>query len=453
VARLFCGILRRYRQLDESYIVNWTLVHPSIGRHINSQLDAIPPPFPRHIRSAIDAALADTPVVCLLGPRQCGKTTLVQTFSNHREYFSLDEEVYATNAQSDPVGLLTFTPHPKTIDEVQRAPLLLQALKTVVDNNRRPGQFLLTGSANLLLMPQLGDSLAGRVEYVYLHPLTDAEKARTPGNFLRTLINHEFATASGAISADKSSPPLPERLVAGGFPEPLTRLPARARQWQRQYLNTLIERDVRDIARIRDVSQLRRLLEMLALQNAELLNVSALSNALGVRRETIDHYLAILERLFLVRPLLAWHKHDANRLIKSPKMHFVDSGVATMLAGLTTADWIQQRDRFGHILESYVVQQVVAQAGWTDPDLRFWHYRDKDQVEVDLVITRGKETWGVEVKAAATVQSRDGAGLLRLSEQCGKSFRGGILLYSGTAIVPLSNPKILAVPLQLLWQL
>ncbi len=397
--------------------------------------------------------MADTPVVCLLGPRQCGKTTLVQTFSDNREYFSLDEEIYAANAQSDPVGLLTFTPYPKTIDEVQRAPLLLQALKTVVDRDRRPGQFLLTGSANLLLMPQLGDSLAGRVEYVYLHPLTDAEKARKPGNFLRTLIDHEFTAAIGGISADKSSATLPERLVAGGFPEPLTRAPARARQWQRQYLNTLIERDVRDIARIRDVSQLRRLLEMLALQTAELLNVSALSNALGVRRETIDHYLAILEQLFLVRPLLAWHKHDAKRLVKSPKLHIVDSGVATMLGGLTAADWIQQRDRFGHILESYVVQQMVAEAGWTDPDLRFWHYRDKDQVEVDLVITRGKETWGVEVKAAATVQPRDGAGLLRLSEQCGKSFRGGILLYSGTAIVPLSHPKILAVPLQLLWQL
>jgi uncharacterized protein len=397
--------------------------------------------------------LADTPVVCLLGPRQCGKTTLALTFGANRQYFSLDEEIYATNAQQDPVGLLNFTGKPKTIDEVQRAPELLQALKTVVDRDRRPGQFLLTGSANLLLMPQLGDSLAGRVEYVYLHPLTDAEKARRPGNFLRALLDQGLVPADAVHSLDNNVPTLPERLVAGGFPEPLTRLPARARQWHRQYLNTLIERDVRDIARIRDVSQLRRLLEMIALQTGELFNISALSNALDVRRETIEHYLAVLERLFLLRRLPAWHKHEAKRLVKSPKLHLVDSGVVCMLAGLTSGDWIEQRSRFGHILESYVVQQVIAQAGWTDPDLRFWHYRDKDQVEVDLVVTRGKETWGIEVKAAATVQSADSAGLLRLAEQCGKDFRGGILLYAGTTIAPLSTPKLLAVPIQLLWQL
>lgn len=397
--------------------------------------------------------MQDTPVVCLLGPRQCGKTTLALTFGANRQYFSLDEEIYATNAQQDPVGLLTFTDKPKTIDEVQRAPQLLQALKTVVDRDRRPGQFLLTGSANLLLMPQLGDSLAGRVEYVYLHPLTDAEKARSPGNFLRALIDHGPLPADAMHSVEKTAPTLPERLVAGGFPEPLTRAPARARQWHRQYLNTLIERDVRDITRIRDASQLRRLLEILALQTGELLNVSALSNALDLRRETIEHYLAILERLFLVRRLLAWHRHDAKRLVKSPKLHLVDSGLTAMLTGLTSDDWITQRSRFGHVLESYVVQQVIAQAGWTDPDLRFWHYRDKDQVEVDVVVTRGKETWGIEVKAAATVQSADSAGLLRLAEQCGKDFRRGVLLYAGTTIAPLSNPKLLAVPIQLLWQL
>ncbi len=391
--------------------------------------------------------------MCLLGPRQCGKTTLAQTFGDQREYYSLDEEIYASNAQSDPVGLLTFTPQPKTIDEVQHAPGLLKAIKILVDRDRRPGQFLLTGSANLLLMPQLGDSLAGRVEYVYLHPLTDAEKARSPGNFLRAFIQQELVPASRRLAADEKSPTLPERLVAGGFPEPLTRTPSRARQWHRQYITTLMERDVRDIARIQDITQLHRLLEMLALETGGLLNVSALSNALGMRRETVEHYMAVLERLFLLRRLPAWHKHEAKRLVKSPKLHLVDSGVVCMLSGLTSADWLRQRTRFGHILESYVVQQVIAQAGWTDPDLRFWHYRDKDQVEVDLVLTRGKETWGVEVNAAATVEPRDAAGLLRLAEQCGNDFRGGILLYSGTIIAPLSNPKLLAVPLQLLWQL
>ncbi len=394
--------------------------------------------------------MADTPVVCLLGPRQCGKTTLVQSFS-HREYMSLDEDVYASNARVDPVGLLTFTPQPKTIDEVQRAPQLLQALKTVVDRNRRPGQFLLTGSANLLLMPELGDSLAGRVEYVYLHPLTDAEKARRPGGFVRALLEEKLVPTSVGRPSVEHPLTLPERLVQGGYPEPLTRSPARARQWHRQYLSTLIERDVRDIAKVRDISQLRRLLETLAHQTGELLNIAALSNSLDVRRETLEHYLAILERLFLVRRLPAWHRHEAKRLIKTQKLHFVDSGLLSTLAQLKSADWIPQRSRFGHVLESYVVQQIIAQAGWTDPDLRFWHYRDKDQVEVDLVVTRGRETWGIEVKAAASIESKDAAGLRCLAKQCGKDFRGGLLLYSGTAIAPLSDPRLLAVPLQLLW--
>lgn len=391
--------------------------------------------------------------MCLLGPRQCGKTTLVHTFGAQREYLSLDETVYATGAEVDPVGLLTFNSRPKTIDEVQRVPGLLQSIKTVVDRHRQPGQFLLTGSANLLLMPQLSDSLAGRVEYVYLHPLTDAEKERSPGNFLRALIAGALATDAPAHGFDEDAPTIEERLRAGGFPEPLTRLPPRARQWHRQYVSTLIARDVRDIANVRDISRLRQLLELMALQTGELLNVSALGNAIDVRRETVEHYLAILERLFLVRRMNAWHKNDAKRLIKAPKVHVVDSGVGCTLCGLASSDWFEQRTRFGHVLESYVVQQVIAQAGWTDPDLRFWHYRDKDQVEVDLVLTRGRETWGIAVKASATIDMKDATGLLRLAGQCGKDFRGGIVLYSGKAIVPLSNPKLLGVPLRMLWTL
>jgi hypothetical protein len=238
-----------------------------------------------------------------------------------------------------------------------------------------------------------------------------------------------------------------------GFPEPLARSPARARQWHRQYLTTLIERDVRDIARVRDIPQLRRLLEILALQTGELLNVTALTNALDARRETVEHYLAILERLFLVRRLPAWHPHEAKRLIKSPKLHFVDSGLSCLLSGISADDWIEQRSRFGHVLESYVIQQVIAQAGWTDQDVRFWHYRDKDQVEIDLVLTRGKQIWGLEVKAASTVQPGDARGLMRLAELSGTNFQSGVVLYSGNNLIPLSGPKIIAAPLRLLWQL
>ena len=256
-----------------------------------------------------------------------------------------------------------------------------------------------------------------------------------------------------AATAPRAPLALAERIVRGGFPEAVARPAARARSWHREYLRTLLERDVHDVARVRDTAAVGRLLEMLALRTAELLNVSSLGNDLDLRRETVEHYLAVCERLYLVRCLPAWHRNPASRLIKSPKAHLLDSGLAATLAGLDAADWSAQRGRFGHLLESFVVQQLVAQAGWTDPDLRFWHYRDKDQVEVDLVITRGRQTWGVEVKSAVTVAPADGQGLRRLAEQCGADYRGGVLLHAGEGAYALDGGGNLAMPLARLWEL
>ncbi len=179
--------------------------------------------------------------------------------------------------------------------------------------------------------------------------------------------------------------------------------------------------------------------------------MSSLGNDLNLRRETVEHYLAVCERLYLVRRLPPWHRNPASRLIKSPKVHMVDSGLAATLTGLTAADWSRSRERFGHLLESWVVQQLTALAGWTDPDLRFWHYRDKDQVEVDLVITRGRQTWGIEVKSTVTATPADGAGLRRLADQCGADYQGGVLLYAGNSAFSLGDARHLAVPRARLW--
>ena len=406
--------------------------------------------YPRALTPVIREALADTPVVCLVGPRQSGKTTLVQRIAPERAYVSLDEHNYHQAASLDPTGFVAGLPAAAAIDEVQRAPALLSAIKVAVDGNRYPGRFLLTGSANLLFLPTVSESLAGRMETVQLHPLTEAEKERRAGGFLRALLDGDLKPDISG-SAGTKGPALAERLVAGGYPEPLARAPRRARQWHRQYLRSIIDRDVQDVARVRDANELARLLELLALRSAELLNVSALGDALGLRRETVDRYITVLERLFLVRRLSAWHSNPARRLVRAPKVHLIDSGMAATIAGLTAADWVAQRDRMGHLLESFVVQQLIAQAGWTDPDLRFWHYRDKDQVEVDLVITRGARTWGVEVKASATVTPGDGRGLLRLAQRCGDSFQRGIVLHDGRDLLPLHGERILAVPISRLW--
>ncbi len=414
-------------------------------------MDASRSLLPRSLEPVVREALADTPVVCVLGPRQSGKTTLVRQLAPDRAYVSLDEHNYHQTALADPAGFVASLPDAVTLDEVQRAPALLPAIKNVVDQDRRPGRFVLTGSANLLMVPTVTESLAGRMEIAQLHPLTESEKAHAPGHFLSDLLNGAIKPGIRPESASEG-PTLPDRLVAGGYPEPLTRTPVRSRQWYRQYLRSIIDRDVRDVARVRDAHELGRLLELLALRSAGLLNASNLADTLGLHRSTVDHYIAVLERLFLVRRLPSWHRNPAKRLIRSPKVHLVDTGLAATLADLTAYDWLGRRDRMGHLLASFVVQQLIAQATWTEPDLRFWHYRDKDRVEVDLVITRGQKTWGIEVKAARTLAPGDGKGLVRLADRCGGDFVSGVLLYAGRDCLPLADRRMLAVPLSELWE-
>ena len=383
-----------------------------------------------------------------------GKVEKLRWCSNShpgRSFVSLDEHNFYQTAGADPDGFVASLPEAVTLDEVQRVPALLSAIKRAVDEDRRPGRFLLTGSANLLLVPTVSESLAGRMELAQLHPLTEPEKERRPGRFLSALLNGELKPGVRS-EAEPAGPSLPEGLAAGGYPASLTRKPGRARQWHRQYLRSIIERDVRDVAQVRDAHELARLLELLALRSANLLNTCNLANSLGLHRATVDHYTAVLERLFLVRRLPAWHRNPAKRLVKTPKTHLLDSGLAATLAGLTAADWISHRDQMGHLLESFVVQQIMAQATWTEPDLRFWHYRDKDRVEVDVVITQGRKTWGIEVKAASALTPRDGQGLKRLAARCGEDFQSGVLLYTGRHRLPLADEGLLAVPLSELWE-
>lgn len=404
------------------------------------------------MRRAVEEALTDTPVVAVLGPRQVGKSTLVRELAPKRPFFDLDEASFGGTAAADPTGFIDGLPPVVTLDEVQRVPELMLAIKVAVDQDRRPGRFLLTGSANLLLLPQLSDSLAGRMEVIHLQPLTEAEKERRDGKFLETFL-------AGGLGPDIRPPDsaaagdLVRRLLQGGFPEANTRTFVRARVWHRQYLQAVMERDVQDVAKVRDVHELGRMLELLAGQSASLLNVSNVSRSLGIARVTVDHYLEVLKRLFLIRILPAWHRSASKRLVKAPKIHLVDTGLAATLMDLEESDWNGRREALGNLLESMVLQQLIAQAGWTDPAIQFWHYRDKDQVEVDLVITRGRRIWGIEVKASQSVGAGDCKGLRRLAEQAGRDFAGGIVFYSGTSVLPLCEGAFLAVPLSKLWAL
>ena len=415
-------------------------------------MDAPASDYFRPLSRSLDEALADTPVVAILGARQVGKSTLARQLAPDRPFIDLDLPSARRAATADPEGFIDGLPPTITLDEVQRVPELMLAIKVAVDRDRRPGRFLLTGSANMMLLPQHSDSLAGRMEIIRLHPLTEAEKDRAPGRFLETFLAGELKPdirpSDGSSSAD-----LLRRMFQGGFPEACARSPSRAKAWHRQYIAAIIDRDVRDVANVKDAANIGKLLEFLAYQSASLLNVANISRDLGLARATIDHHLEVLERLFLIRVLPAWHKSAAKRLVKMPKIHLLDSGLAASLTGLREDDWNHKRESFGKILESMVLQQITAQAGWTDPTLRFSHYRDKDQVEVDCVINRGNTVWGIEVKAAQTVDASDTKGLRRLAEKAGKDFAGGIVLYSGTSVLPLGSTPFLAVPFSKFWEM
>ena len=406
----------------------------------------------RSLRGEVVKALADTPVVCLLGPRQCGKSTLASRLEPERRFVTLDDAAYLQLALEDPQGFIDGLPDHVTIDEVQRAPGLFLAIKRSVDYDRRPGRFFLTGSANLYQLPLMADSLAGRMEVIRLHPLTESEKESAEGCFLKKWLAGELVPELIG-SRGPSGSTLPGRLLKGGFPEVARRSAPRAHDWLRQYLESIIERDVKDVGRVKDSSDLSNLMELLAERSGSLLNISELATTLKRARITVENHLAILSKLYLVRQLPAWHRNATKRAVKAPKIHLCDSGLAAALLHLEEDDWLDERPRFGHLLESFIVQQLIAQAGWTDTHLRFWHYRDKDKNEVDCVITRGRKVWGVEVKLSQSVSQSDTKGLQRLAEYAKGDFQSGIVFYSGEDILPLGEKRFLAVPISKLWKL
>jgi predicted AAA+ superfamily ATPase len=407
--------------------------------------------YPRFATLLLRQALAESPVVLIHGPRQCGKTTLAQAVGTALGYTyrSFDDAVTLAAATSDPVGFVDDLPERVILDEVQRVPALFTTLKRAVDRDRRPGRFLLTGSANVLLLPTLADSLAGRMEILRLHPLAQGELARTAPAFLDALFGGGFK----ARSYERLGKDLLRRIVAGGYPAALARsTPRRRAAWYRDYVETLVQRDVRELARIASLDALPRLLTLAAGHTARLLNVSDLAAPFQLSRPTIRDYVTLLHRIFLLDELPPWHSNRLSRLVKTPKLHLTDTGVACALLGLDEAALSEDRGTVGQLLETFVVQELRRQASWRDDDIRFHHLRDKDGVEVDLVLEQeGRRVAGVEVKASATVTAADFRGLRKLQAAVGKQFAGGVVLYDGEASVRFGE-GLFAVPVRALWE-
>ena len=407
--------------------------------------------YDRKVAPKIREALEDTRVVLISGPRQAGKTTLARQFvANGRPYFTLDDIGTLAAARSDPVGFIRGLDG-AVIDEIQRAPELMLALKESVDIDTRPGRFLITGSANLATVPAIADSLAGRMAVISLFPLAQAEIVRAPGEFLHRLFSNEpFTSAGSPVNAGD----LIEIVLKGGYPEVLRRKSASRRQaWLDDYISLILDRDVRDIANIDQLDRLPRLLSVLAEHAGQLTNNSSFGSALAISSVTAQKYVGILERLYLLKLVSPWSTNSLSRLIKTPKMHFVDSGLLAAVRGDDEERLRRDRGRFGPLLESFVVSEILKIAAWTDLRLSFSHYRTKDQDEVDLVIEdrRGRIV-GIEVKASATVRPSDIKGLRQLKAATGDRFLRGLVLHDHDRVTPFDE-NISAAPLSTLWTL
>jgi len=404
--------------------------------------------YPRLLEPRVIEAMADTPVVFVAGPRQAGKTTLVLRMAEPGiRYLTLDDELTLLAAKEDPVGMIRSLDR-AVIDEIQRAPELLLAIKKTVDEDRRPGRFLLTGSANLMILPTVADSLAGRMETLTLLPLSQCEMRHSTVNWLDSVFAGEFPQVSTPVIGEE----LIEVVLAGGYPEAVSRPTVRRRTaWSRQYLDAIIQRDVRDVAGIDKLDQLPRFLRALAHVSGQMCNYSQLGGQVGLDHKTAARYIGVFEQMYLLKRVEVWAGNRLKRLVKKPKMQFVDSGLLSTLAGVTPVLVRQDRSRFGNVLETFVFGELLKNTTISEGYYQLLYYRDHDQFEVDFVIEDSTgQLVGVEVKAAATVKKSDLRGLKRLASVAGKQFKQGVILYDGTETLPLGD-KCWAVPISTLW--
>ena len=407
--------------------------------------------FRRNLRPFVEAALRDTPAVLISGARQVGKSTLARALmAAGSRYETLDAALTLAAASASPEEFIEGLGEKIVLDEVQRVPELLLAIKKAIDENRKPGRFLLTGSANVMTLPRVADSLAGRIEIHTLWPLSQGEiEGRTEG-FMDACFGSEPLEAVEPVEwAD-----LANRMVVGGYPEALARTdPARRQIWFDSLITSLVERDVRDLGNIEGLRQMPLLLKILAARAGGLQNFAEVSRITQISGSTLKRYIGLFAAIFLYVELPGWYRSREKKLLKSPKTYLNDTGLLCNLLGMNAEALSADRTGAGHVLENFLVMELLKQRGWSRIRPRLYHLHAQNGKEVDVVLEAADgRLVGIEIKASGRVGLSDFAGMKAFAEIAGKAFVRGLVLHTGKETANFGH-NLIAMPLSAVWRM
>ena len=405
--------------------------------------------YPRWQKSNILDMLLYRRVVILSGARQCGKTTLAKDLmGDNVEYRTLDDSIVKSVAENDPHGFIKHKKEWMIIDEIQRVPNLLLAIKMQVDENNRKGQFLLTGSANIQSLPTVEESLAGRVSQMRLRTLTHDEQLQSKPDFIQKLFDNELN--SPKVHYDK--PKLLDIACKGGFPEAISLNDRQRQRWHLDYINALLKNDLKDIANIYRQDQMQELVRILAAWSSKLVNFNQIGSTLALQLPTLKAYINALESLFLVERLEPWFQTDYDRISKQNKLFMTDSGLMASILGCNADQLYLDADRSGKLIETFAFNELIAQVDYAYGEYTMSHYRDRQKREIDFIIeNRAGELVGIEIKSGSNVGVKDFGHLKWFKENIAKNrpFKG-IVLYTGEHIAPFGEDMLL-VPFGAMW--
>lgn len=408
--------------------------------------------YHRFITSSIIEALEDTPVIILNGARQTGKSTLCQQLLDKEvvkaQLVTFDDPTTLAAAQLDPLGFLKDLSKHVMLDEVQRVPELFLSIKKLVDQDRKSRRFILTGSADVMILPKVADSLAGRIEIHNLWPLSQGEIMGKQSDFLEVLTSQDRKFQSSQVSWKE----ILQSILVGGYPEAVARKSdSRRSKWFESYLISVLQKDIRELANIEGLNQIPNVLQLLSTRIGSTLNMSDIARLSGIKNTTLQRYMALLEHVFLLVKIPAWTPNMEGQFVKSPKMYMNDTGLLSHLRGEDMESLSANRSGVGALLENFVVMEIIKQLSWSNKYLKPYHFSMHKGAEVDLVLeNRQKQLFGIEVKSAASLKEKDFKGLKRLAELTGSKFHKGVVLYSGNEVVRFGD-NLYAVPISTLW--